>query len=56
MDKHYSKETSDKEFENAEMNYISEPSEAAVEFILNYSKSLSFRQSEIVGSVFINLN
>ena len=48
--------TSDKEFENAEINYISEPSEAAVEFILNYSKSLSFRQSEIVGSVFINLN
>ena len=56
MDKYYSKEISDKELENAEMSYTAEPSEAAVKFILNYSKSLSVKKSESVGSIFLNLN
>lgn len=56
MDKYYSKEISDKELENAEIGYTAEPSEAAVKFILNYSKSLSVKKSESVGSIFLNLN
>lgn len=56
MDKYYSKEISDKELENAGMNYIAEPSDAAVKFILNYSKSLLVKESESVGSIFFNLN
>jgi len=56
MDKYYSKEISDKELENAGINYIAEPSEAAVEFILNYSKSFNVRESESVGAIFLNLN
>lgn len=56
MDKYYSKEISDKELENAGMNYIAEPSDAAVKFILNYSKSLLVKKSESVGSIFFNLN
>ena len=56
MDKYYSKEISDKELENAGINYIAEPSEAAVEFILNYSKSFNVRESESVGAIFMNLN
>lgn len=56
MDKYYSKEISDKELENAEIGYTAEPSEATVKFILNYSKSLSVKKSESVGSIFLNLN
>ncbi len=58
MAKNYSKETSYKRFEK-EMethNTSFEPSEESIRFILNYSKSLSVRTSEKVGTLFLSLN
>ena len=58
MAKYYTKEVSDKELEKeieAAMN-VAEPSKESIEFILNFSKSLSVKKSKKVGTMFLNLN
>lgn len=58
MAKYYSKEVSEKELEmkfDAAMN-VAEPSKESIDFILNFSKSLSVKESEKVGTMFLNLN
>jgi hypothetical protein len=58
MAKHYSKEISDKQLENitdSSINYY-EPSKKSIDFILNYSKSISVEKSENIGTFFFNLN
>ena len=58
MAKHYTKEVSNKQLEKeiqAAMN-VAEPSKESIDFILNFSKSLSVKKSEKVGTIFLNLN
>ncbi len=58
MAKHYTKELSKKQLEEeikAVIN-IAEPSKESIDFILNFSKSLSFIRSEKIGEMFLNLN
>lgn len=58
MAKYYTKEVSNKQLEKeiqAAMS-VAEPSGKSVDFILNYSKSLSVKKSEKVGTMFLNLN
>jgi len=58
MAKHYTKESSKKNSEEevkAAIN-IAEPSKESIDFILNFSKSLSVIRSEKVGEMFLNLN
>ena len=62
MAKHYTKESSKKnskknleEEVKAAIN-IAEPSKESIDFILNFSKSLSVIRSEKVGEMFLNLN
>tara|TARA_Y100001934_G_scaffold259940_1_gene331680 strand:- start:449 stop:625 length:177 start_codon:yes stop_codon:yes gene_type:complete len=58
MAKGYSKQTSfnryKKEIESLGVYF--EPSEESVQFVLNYSKSLSVKTSEKVGTLFLSLN
>jgi hypothetical protein len=58
MAKNYSKEISDKQLENITDSsmHFHEPSKKSIDFILNYSKSISVEKSENVGAFFINLN
>ena len=58
MAKHYTKEISDKELEKeikSVINFV-EPSKESIDFILNYSKSLSVENSKKLGRLFLNLN
>lgn len=58
MAKHYTKEISNNKLEKeieAAMS-IAEPSKKSIDFILNFSKSLSVKSSEKVGTMFLNLN
>jgi len=58
MAKYYTKDFSEKQLENeikAAMN-VARPSKKSTDFILNYSKSLSVKESEDIGTMFLNLN
>ncbi len=58
MAKNYSKENSFKRIEKEieSLNTFVEPSEESVQFLLNYSKCLSFRTSKKIGPLFLSLN
>lgn len=58
MAKYYTKDFTDKEIEKQieEAMLIVQPSKKSVDFILNYSKSLSVKKSKDVGDMFLNLN
>lgn len=58
MAKYYTKDFSEKQLENeikAAMN-VAEPSKKSIDFILNYSKCLSVKESDEIGTMFLNLN
>lgn len=38
------------------VNELQEPSKDTIDFILNYSKSLSVNQNDKLGPIFLNLN
>jgi hypothetical protein len=58
MEKKYSKQTSSK-YSKKEIDFTKsslKTSEKSIQFILNYSKSMSVRQSKKIGTLFLNLN
>ena len=58
MAKHYFKGITDKQLEEISESSINfqEPSKKSIDFILNYSKSISVEKSENVGIMIFNLN
>lgn len=58
MAKYYTKNNVDKEIEKQieEAMTVAEPNQKSIDFILNYSKSLSYKKSEKMGDMFLNLN
>ena len=58
MAKYYTKNYTDKEIEKQieEAMNVVEPNKKSIDFILNYSKSLSVQKSKEMGDMFLNLN
>lgn len=58
MEKKYSREKPFKHVEKEikQKNYSMNPSEKSIQFILSYSKSLSFKTSKNLGTLFLGLN
>ena len=58
MAKYYTKNNVDKEIEKQieEAMTVAEPNQKSIDLILNYSKSLSYKKSEKMGDMFLNLN
>tara|TARA_B100000795_G_C22787770_1_gene435411 strand:+ start:241 stop:426 length:186 start_codon:yes stop_codon:yes gene_type:complete len=42
--------------DTGKIKYLQEPNQSSVDFILNYSKSLSVQFSDKIGPVLLNLN
>lgn len=53
---HLSEKITDKLLNDGNQNLLCNPSEKSVDFILNYSKSLSVVNSSGLDSIYLNLN